>query len=278
MTRLIALIDHSAYGRSVLDHAGWAALRLGAGVDLLHVLRRRLVEPAEPGGDGGARRTLLEELTEFRGRAADGELAAARALIEDAETRLELKGVAGSRARLAQGDLAEAAAQLEPRAGLLLIGKRGETAEGAAGRIGSNLERVIRSIALPVLVAPRAFRPIASVAVAYDGGPNARRAVARIAESRLFQGLPLRLLTVGGADAADGVEAARARLEAAGYAVETVVEAGQPEEVIARHAAEDGVDLLAMGAYSHSRLRSFIIGSVTTGTLRACRIPVLLFR
>lgn len=278
MTRLAALIDRSAYSRSVVDYAGWAALRLAGGVDLLHVLRRRLVEPAVSGGDGAARRTLLEELTEFHGRAADGELAAAQALLEDAETRLELKGVDPVRARLAQGDLLEAVAQVEAETALLVIGKRGETGAGSSGRIGSNLERVVRSATRPVLVAPRAFRPVRCVAVAYDGGASARRAVEHIAAGRLFRGLTLRLLTVGDEAAGVEAEAAEARLRSAGYDVDRVLEPGQPEAVIARHAAEDGIDLLAMGAYSHSRLRSFIIGSVTTGTLRACRIPVLLFR
>ena len=39
-----------------------------------------------------------------------------------------------------------------------------------------------------------------------------------------------------------------------------------------------GIDLLVMGAYGHSRVRSLIIGSTTTEMIRACKIPVLLFR
>jgi nucleotide-binding universal stress UspA family protein len=39
-----------------------------------------------------------------------------------------------------------------------------------------------------------------------------------------------------------------------------------------------GVDLLAIGAYSHSRIRSLIVGSTTAATARRCRIPVLMFR
>ena len=33
-----------------------------------------------------------------------------------------------------------------------------------------------------------------------------------------------------------------------------------------------------MVAYGHSRIRSLLIGSTTTALLRACRIPVLVFR
>jgi len=43
-------------------------------------------------------------------------------------------------------------------------------------------------------------------------------------------------------------------------------------------AAEFGADLLAMGAYSHSRLRQLILGGVTRHVLEKARIPVLMTR
>jgi nucleotide-binding universal stress UspA family protein len=33
-----------------------------------------------------------------------------------------------------------------------------------------------------------------------------------------------------------------------------------------------------MGAYSHSRLRNLLLGSVTTAMMRKCRVPVICFR
>jgi nucleotide-binding universal stress UspA family protein len=33
-----------------------------------------------------------------------------------------------------------------------------------------------------------------------------------------------------------------------------------------------------MGAYGHSRVRSLIIGSTTTGMVRSCKIPIALCR
>jgi nucleotide-binding universal stress UspA family protein len=37
-------------------------------------------------------------------------------------------------------------------------------------------------------------------------------------------------------------------------------------------------DLLVMGAYGHSCIRSLIIGSTTTAMIRACKVPVVLVR
>ena len=53
---------------------------------------------------------------------------------------------------------------------------------------------------------------------------------------------------------------------------------GPPDAVIAKSVEADGVDLLVMGAYGHSRIRSLIIGSTTTSMIRQCLVPVLLFR
>jgi nucleotide-binding universal stress UspA family protein len=54
--------------------------------------------------------------------------------------------------------------------------------------------------------------------------------------------------------------------------------AGQPDAVIARTVETEGVDLLIMGAYGHSRIRSLVIGSTTTEMIRLCKVPVVLFR
>jgi nucleotide-binding universal stress UspA family protein len=42
--------------------------------------------------------------------------------------------------------------------------------------------------------------------------------------------------------------------------------------------AQDYIDLLVMGAYGHSSIRQFIVGSTTSAMMRTVKIPVLLFR
>ncbi|MCT7085102.1 universal stress protein, partial [Salmonella enterica] len=41
---------------------------------------------------------------------------------------------------------------------------------------------------------------------------------------------------------------------------------------------EHGIDLLVMGAYGHSRIRQFLVGSTTRTMLRTATMPVLLLR
>ena len=47
-------------------------------------------------------------------------------------------------------------------------------------------------------------------------------------------------------------------------------------EVLARHALEEGCDLMVMGAYGHSRLREAVLGGATREMLESAAIPVLM--
>ena len=49
------------------------------------------------------------------------------------------------------------------------------------------------------------------------------------------------------------------------------------DEVVA-FATEQKMDLIVMGTHGHSALGNVILGSVTTGVLARCKIPVLLIR
>ncbi len=284
MTQLIAVIDGSTYSESVCDHTAWIAKLSGASVALVHVLGRRDVssEPANLSGSIGlgARTELLEELADLDAQKARLAQKRGRAILEDAKARVEAMGAADVSTRLRHGDMVETVQEFEADARLIVIGKRGEAADFSGGHLGSNLERVVRSTHKLVLVASRGFKPIKRVLVAFDGGASAVKAVNFMATSPVFAGLAIHLLAVGDARTAlsRDVEGAGALLREAGVEATHETLPGQAEMVIATKVETDHYDLLVMGAYGHSRIRSLIIGSTTTQMLRSCKIPVLLFR
>ncbi|ARE82251.1 MULTISPECIES: universal stress protein [Roseovarius] len=281
--KIIALVDGSMYSASVCDHAAWIAQRTGAPVEVLHVLgRREGAETSDLSGSIrlGARTALLEELAALDSQRAKLVAHRGRAILEDARALLEAAGVTEITTRLRHGDIVETVAEVEHEARVILIGKRGEAADFAKGHLGSNLERIVRACHKPVFVAARAFRPIEKVLLAYDGGTSAMKAVDHIARSPLFVGLRVHVVTVGTAtpEAKKGLEDARALLAAAGIQAETDVVTGQPESALGKLVDEAGFDMVVMGAYGHSRIRSLIIGSTTTEMVRSCKVPVVLLR
>src|SRR6056297_3576904 len=267
---LMALVDGSAYSESVCNHAAWVAGRTGAQVKIYHVLdprRARSKRDLSGAIKLGARSNLLEELSALDEQHARLAQAQGRAILEDAKALVEDGGVADVVTRLRHDDIVR-------------IGKRGEAAALDKEHLGSNFERIVRASGKPVLVCSRAFRPIARVLIAYDGGVSAMKAADYVAREPLFAGLEVVVATVGAdnAEVRQSLEKARATLHAGGHAVETRVLEGQPGQALGKHVEESGIDLLVMGAYGHSRIRTLVIGSTTTEMIQICRVPVVLMR
>jgi len=186
-------------------------------------------------------------------------------------------GVAPVNQRLRHGDLLEAVIIFESGTRAIVIGKRGEAADFATGHLGSNLERVVRSAHIPVLITSRTFRPIAKVLVAFDASQSAEQAIERMAGSSVFQRLSVTMVHARAASRGliAVMDAARGRLQASRLHVYTEFVDSEPEVALRHKIAAEGFDLLVMGAYGHSRIRS-LIGSTISAMIRACR--VLLYR
>jgi len=281
--KIIALVDGSIYSESVCGHSAWISGRTGAPVELIHVLgRREAPENQDLSGSIrlGARTALLEELAELDAQRARLVAHRGRAILEDARAIVDKAGVNDITTRLRHGDIVESIAEVEDDARVIVIGKRGEAADFAKGHLGSNLERLVRAAHRPVLVASRAFKPIGTVLVAYDGRRSAMKAVDHIARSPLFAGLTVTVATVGAEtpETLKGLADAAALLGAAGISAETLVVPGQPETELGKLVEDEGFGMVVMGAFGHSRIRSLIIGSTTTEMIRSCRVPILLMR
>lgn len=284
MTTLLACIDASRYAESVCDHAAWAAARLGASVELLHVLDRHEIDPAKSDLSGtlgfGGQEALLEELAaldEQRGRLARRQ---GQALLEEATTRLRTSGVSEIHAHQRHGTLVDTIAELEPSVDLIVIGRQGAASGTSQTHLGANLERVVRSTHTPMLVTARAYRPIERVLLAFDGSHSSRKAVSYVVHSPLLAGAACRLVTVGAdePDVRKQLDDAAALLRGAGFDATTDVLPGHAEQVIAAEVEAGGVELLVMGAHGHSRIRTLVIGSTTTALLRSCPASVLMIR
>lgn len=281
--KILALVDGSAYSESVCHYTAWIANKLSAEVDLLHIL-----QDTHSAGTGdysgslvlGARTALLEELTELDAQRAKLAIAQGHAILDDAKAIVEAAGVRSVTQKLRQGDLVDSVSALEPEIRALVIGKRGEGSAGAFAHLGSNLERIVRTATVPVFVASRAYHPISKVLIAFDASASAERAVDRMAASPVFDGLEAVLVHAGNdtPDIRRKLEAAEARLAAGSLAVSVEIMKGEPEIALEGKIATDAFNLLVMGAYGHSRIRSLIIGSTTTAMIQACKVPVLLFR
>jgi len=284
MPTILACTDGSTFAPSVYQHAAWAARQLNAGVEVLHVLvhHREHSPIADLSGAIGfdASVQLTEELTRVEEAQSREARHKGKAILEDARRQLTAAGVTDITLTQRHGDVVETLAELEPRAELIVVGKSGEHAVLADGQVGGHLENLVRLSVRPVLVAERAFGPVQRFLLAYDHSPSARKAVDYVAASPLLRGLECQLVMVGLADAAHetALQDARDRLARAGYTVTAQLLPGKAAAVIAEQVKRANIDLLVMGAYGHSQIREFFVGSTTTKLVRTSPASVLMFR
>jgi nucleotide-binding universal stress UspA family protein len=282
--KVLACVDQSRFADYVADYAAWAARRMDAPLEFLHVL---VPHPEQGSGEDrsgtigvNAQQELLVKLSEEDEARARSAREQGRIFLNRLRERAVAAGAARVDVRQRHGEMEETLVEQAEGVRLLVLGRRGESADTTQRDIGHNVERVVRALNRPILTVTEGFKEPQRVMIAFDGSMVTRRGVKMVAGSPLFRGLPICLLMSGREkkDAPRQLEWARTTLEAAGFAVSAALIPGDAESVIARTVKDQSIDMLIMGAFGHSPLRSLLFGSKTTDLLRSSTIPTLLLR
>ena len=282
--KVLACVDQSRFADHVADYAAWAARRLDAPLEFLHVIERHPERSSGQDHSGAigidAQENLLDRLSaadEAHSRAAREQ---GRIFLNRLRQRASAAGVSQVDMRLRHGELEQTLAEQEEGVRLLVLARRGESAAASQRALGRNVERVVRALRKPILTVTEGFKTPQRVMIAFDGGTVTRRGVHMVATSPLFRGLPIHLLMSGkdNTNASRQLDWASTRLKNAGFEVSTVLTAADAHSAIARSVADEAIDLLIMGAFGHSALRSLLFGSKTAELLRSATIPTLLLR
>ncbi|CAN5680309.1 universal stress protein [soil metagenome] len=284
MNKVIACVDGASYTASVCDAAVWAAHRLSAPLVFLHAIDRhpeRAPVHDLSGSIGlGAQEALLRELSELDEKRSTLAQHHGRGLLDGVVRRARDAGLTEVDSRQRHGGLVDSLLELEPDTRLFVLGQHPHAAASGRLHLDHNVERTIRSVKRPVLVASARFDAPQRFAIAFDGSPTGRAMVETVARSPLLAGLACSVVTTGSESAhvQDGQAWARTVMTAAGFEVELVTLSGEPESALAPWMKSRAIDLLVMGAYGHSRIRHLIVGSVTTTLLRTGLVPILVLR
>jgi nucleotide-binding universal stress UspA family protein len=282
--KVLACVDQSTYADHVTDYAAWAARRMAAPLELLHVIDRHPETSQIQDHSGSltpnAQEHLLGELAEADEARTKAAREQGRLFLNRLRERALAAGVMTVDVRQRLGHLDETLHEQQAGVRLFVLGRRGESARSTQRDLGRNGERVVRALDRPILTVTEGFKAPERVLIAFDGSSITRRGVEMVAASPLFKGLPVYLLMSGKASQEGPKQMAWAteKLESAGFGVVGEIVPGDPETVIAQAIQSRGIDLLVMGAYTHSPLRSLFFGSKTADLLRSARIPTLLLR
>lgn len=282
--KVLACVDRSRFADYVADYAAWAAQRVNAPLELLHILDRHPETSSSKDHSGAlginAQEHLLSTLTEQDESRSKAAREQGRIFLNRLRERAEAAGVNSPDVRQRHGKLEETLTEQEDDVCLFVLGRRGESAEHTQRDLGRSVEGVVRSLHKPILAITEGFSEPHRVMIAFDGGVVTRRGVEMVAGSLLFKGFPVHLLMSGkeSRESAKQLEWARNTLTAAGFDAPATLIPGDAERVIARAVQDQAIDILVMGAYSHSPMRNLFVGSKTSDLLRSAKIPTLLLR
>lgn len=275
LKEILLHFDATPAAAARLDLAADIARRAGARLIGLHVMDIAFPILAGDVGGGGALASLMAQIR----AEAEAEANTLRARFEE---RLAREGIPGEW-RVLEGPAALLLAETGRYADLIILGQAHADQPAPGGR--ALIEAALFKTGRPVLVVPYAVapRPPRHAVIAWNASREASRAV--------HDALPLLALmdrvTVlvvepeanpGQHGEEPGADIAR---HLARHGLEVVVRrAVAPDisvgDVILNTLAEQGGDLLVMGAYGHSRLREFMLGGATRSLLGAMTAPVLM--
>jgi len=286
MSKIIACIDGSRAALAVCTASAWAQRQLDAPLELLHVLEKTeyTTESDMSGNIGlGTREHLLEELADLDSRRSRLLLEQGQFMLDEARKQVEADQVPTEQVSTLQRHdyLVDTLKEFEPDTRLLVMGRQGETHENAATAVGSHLENVTRTLHQPILVALDGLTAPKRFMLAYDGSTTANKALAMVAQSPLFKGVPCHLVMAGKRVERQREQLANAEkmLQGNGFDVTTAtLEQEEVRPALLDYIKAQDIDLMVMGAWGHSRIRQLLVGSMTHWMLHNSPVPLLLLR
>lgn len=283
MNKIITCLDGSAFSNAVCSAGIWAANKLSKPLLLLHAIEKENVAAAEDlsGAIGlGARSSLLKEMAALDEQRSKVALEMGKEMLANAQTIAEQQGCAQIEQTQRHSDIVEAICDLESDARLIVIGRSGQGNKPDFNAIGSHIEQVIRQVHTPVLIANKDFSAPKSFMLAYDGRETADKAVKRIIEGGLLHGMACHLVTVKNKQSGlmEKFKATEKMLRDSGFDVkasflEDAIFAGLMD-----YKTNNEVDMLVMGAFSHSKLAQAFLGSNTLKMIENTHLPMLILR
>lgn len=285
---IIACVDGSAHTHAVLDATLWCAKQLNAPIGLLHAHdRQATTSPHDYSGSlgFGSREHLLAELAKVDAERNTIMREHGKVLLSEAKSYLEEKYAHSPQQPHVfllhrQETLKDSIKHLQDDVQLIVLGQKGEDAENPREHVGSQLETAVRVAHCPALVVTENFTKPKTALYAFDNRQNTLAGLKWLAAHPMFTKTHIHMVFVADESEHNKEELRRAaaKLKQHGLNVTSKLVAGNAKNVLVDYQKQENTDMLIMGAYGHSRLREFFMGSTTQHLLKNNLKSILMMR
>lgn len=283
MNKIITCIDGSAITSAVTEAGKWAAKKLNKPLCFLHIIEKSQQHGADDytGAIGlGAQSALLEEMTRLDEQKSKLALTLGNDLLDSVAEDAATYGIETVETMQRHGDIVEELMALEQLTRLIVIGRKGAGHAHEFKALGSHIETLLRKATQPIFIVPEAFSPPKSFMIAYDGRESADRTLQKVLDGGLLHGIDCHLVAVKNNEVMlkEKFDTAKNKLIERGLNVIPALLEGNINEQLTRYQQEQNIELIVMGAFGHSRLRQFFVGSNTLKMLENTQVPLIIMR
>ncbi len=164
---------------------------------------------------------------------------------------------------------------------LIVIGQYDSERGDAIGEV--LIEAALFDSGVPIMIVPYAGKPKLAVdhmMVAWDGSATAVRAI-RSAMPLLKLAKKITVVMVDRGQIKSGEPGAEVATYMSRHGLNVTLETiSSPEtsvsDALLNFVSDNGVDMVVMGGYGHSRMREFVLGGATYGMLKSMTVPVVM--
>ncbi len=275
--KVLVCIDESSYCKAACDYGVYISKLLNLPLVLLNVIDHKHISKNVnlSGNIGlGSRENLLEELSKEEQEESKELISVGKSLLKTFSDYAKEQGVENLFSLQRHGNFEENLEDLEKETHIAIIGFDKNSSNN------QNIEDIIRALNIPILLVNSEFTPINSILMAYDGSDYANKAINIATKDPIFPNISRHIVNVNKDKNSSEklLKEAKNLFAKADFEVQTASLDGDKIDEILKYQEEKHIDLLAMGAYSHNRLKSVIFGSLTSKMLEKSEKPLLLFR
>ena len=185
MNKVLVCIDGSDFSKAVCDYGVFIAKNLNLPLVLLNVVEHSKISILVDfsGNIGfGAKDVLLEMLVDEDAKRSQEEILKGKVILKQMQEYVKSKNFSNFTTLQRHGTLYETLDELGSDLKIAIIGLNGENSKD----IGSNVEELIRTLNIPILLINSEFKPIKSILMAYDGSLYAKKSIDIAVKNPIF--------------------------------------------------------------------------------------------
>jgi nucleotide-binding universal stress UspA family protein len=279
MSCILCCVDGKNYSQSVCDYAVMISNNMKLPLKILNIVEHTSKsDKLDLSGNIklGEKDDILEKLTNEESIRNKNSIKEGKDLLLALKEKALITSEQDIILMQAHGDVIDNILEMQDEIAVLVIGIKSQENH----KIGENVKDIIRELNKPILLVNSEFITPKKILIAYNGSDESKKILTAASKKPIFKDVLRDIVNIND----DKILSEKMLHEVKEiYAkedidIKTSVLSGDAKSEILIYMDQNDCDILAMGAFGHSRIKEFIFGSFTSEIIAQSKKPVLFYR